>query len=122
MASFTLSIVGNAAEATELRDRINEVGTAIGYGPRRSRAAVARGAGGWMIRDIGEGRAAVLPQGEDGDFAWLAGELAKLIPGNPERLELLKSALEALDVATRMRERGPVGGKDVGGRFELTQE
>ena len=74
-----------------------------------------------MLRDIGEGRAAVLPQGKDGDFAWLAGELEKLIASNPDRVELLRSGMEACEAATRMRERGPVGGKDRGGRFDLTE-
>jgi hypothetical protein len=46
---------------------------AIGYGARRG-ATVGRGAAGLLMRDIADGRAAVLSQGTDGDFAWLAGQ------------------------------------------------
>ncbi len=47
--------------------------------------------------------------------------LEKLIPENPGRLELLRSGVEACKAAQAMRSRGPVGGVDRGGRFELTE-
>ena len=122
MASLTISQPGSPEEAAELRERLNEVGTAIGYGPRRGGPQAARGAAGLMLRDVGEGRAAVLPQGKDGDFAWLAGVFEKLIADNPEGVELLRSGIEACEVATKMRARGAIGGKDRGGRFSLTEE
>jgi hypothetical protein len=46
----------------------------------------------------------------------------KLITANPDRGELLRSGIEACEVATKLRARGVVGGKDRGGRFELTEE
>lgn len=124
MASFSVFVPGTAEDATELRGRLNEVGTAIGYGPRRggSNSQVARGAAGLMLRDIGEGKAAVLPQGEDGDLDWLSGVFAKLLAEHPERREVLVSGIEACGVAAKMRERGVVGGRDLGGRFDLTDE
>jgi hypothetical protein len=47
--------------------------------------------------------------------------LEELIPGNPDRLELLRSGIEACDVGTELHARGAIGGKDRGGRFEITE-
>ena len=120
MASFTVFVSGDNSEANEVRERVAEVGIALGYGARRG-ANPGRGAPGLVLRDIGEGKAAVLPEGQPGDFAWLAGVLEGLIADNPDRLELLRSGIAACEVATKLRERGPIGGKDRGGRFELTE-
>jgi len=119
-ASFTISQPGTAEEATELRQRVSEVGGALGYGPRRGGRA-GYGAMGLMLRDLGEGKAALLPEGKAGDFAWLAGVFESLIAQNPDRAELLRSGIVACEMATKLRARGAIGGKDRGGRFELTE-
>jgi hypothetical protein len=121
MANFTLFVAGDPSNAVEMRSRLDEVGVVLGYGARGGKTA-GRGAAGLMLRDIAEGKCAVVPEGKPGDFAWLAGVLERLIADNPDRLELLRSGIAACEEATRQRARGPIGGEDRGGRFELAEE
>jgi hypothetical protein len=46
----------------------------------------------------------------------------KLLKVTSERRELLVSGIEACRAAFAQRERGPVGGRDRGGRFGLMEE
>jgi hypothetical protein len=55
---------------------------------------------------------AAFPAGKDGAFAWLAGVFERLLAEHPERAELLRSGIGALDVTTQLRARGPVGGRE----------
>ena len=68
-----------------------------------------------MLRDVGEGRAAVVPQGQDGDFAWLVGELEELLKARLDWRELLVGGIDACKEALRQQAMGPIGGKDRGG-------
>jgi hypothetical protein len=97
-----------------------ELGIALGYGARRG-PNPGPGALPLMVRDLADGRATMLPAGDEGDFAWLAGVFESLIASNPERAELLRSGIAACDASTKLAQRGPVGGRDRGGRFELTE-
>jgi hypothetical protein len=54
------------------------------------------------------------PAGTDGDLVWLAGIPEALFPENPARAELLRSAISACEVATRLRARA--GGRPGSGR------
>ena len=72
-------------------------------------------------RLVTPGLQAVLPQGRDGDFAGLAGVFEGLVGDNPDRAELLRSGITACETATGLRAQGVAGGKDKGGRFQLTE-
>jgi hypothetical protein len=45
-----------------------------------------------------------------------------LLAEHLERAQLLRSGIAALEVATQLRDAGPVGGRDRGGRPDLTKE
>jgi hypothetical protein len=110
MASLTFAVSGSAAVATELRDRLNEVGTALGYGARRGELA-GRGAGGGLIRAISEGSALVVPVDQVEDLAWLAEQLAALAAEQPERKAAIENVLDGIKVAQRMDAKGKIGSK-----------
>lgn len=111
MAVWSWSMLGTTDDAREVRDRLNEIGVACGLGPTRlatRRGPLGRGSGGYLIRALAEGKVAVLPLGANGR-AWLAQQLLLLTEDNPERVEMLQRAVEALRLADEMHTRGQIG-------------
>jgi hypothetical protein len=112
MAVWSWSMPGTNEDAREVRDRLNEIGAVCGYSARRSetkRGPLAQGAGGYVIRALAEGKAAVLPVESVYDRAWLAEQLLRLAEAHPERAEALRQAVEALRLADEMHTRGQIG-------------
>ena len=111
-STFTWSIPGTAADATELRNRLNELGAALGYVTRRG-PSPGRGGGVYVARDLAEGRAAVLAVEDAAARAWLASALLDLAAEHPDRADVLRRAVEGLRLADEFERRGPLGVRDV---------
>ena len=116
MASFTISIPGTNQDMNELRRRFTQLGIELGYGARRGETA-GRGSMSAMLRDIGEGGAALIPAVSDGDYAWLVILLQESLAENPDRGEFISAAVKGLIQADTMRQLGPIG-RGGGGRIE----
>lgn len=110
MASFTFSYYGPQESTVELRQRLTEVGVALGYGGRRGENA-GRGAAGALIRDISEGALVAMPYDRLDDLVWLADQLGVLAEASPERRPFIRGVLDAIAVARRMEARGKISGK-----------
>jgi hypothetical protein len=110
LASFTFSYYGPQESTVELRQRLTEVGVALGYGGRRGENA-GRGAAGALIRDISEGALVAVPYDRLDDLVWLADQLVAMAEASPERGPFIKGVLEAIAVARRMEAKGRIAGR-----------
>jgi hypothetical protein len=100
--------------ASELRDRLNEVGTALGYGARRAKLAgrgelAGRGAGVAVLRALMEGSAFAVPVDRVEDLDWLEQQLTRLASSEPERRAVIGTVLDGVMVARRMAAKGRIG-------------